>query len=318
MTPHRSLRAAVLLIAALVLPARAADEIVVQTMVSQTALWVGATVTYTVTLTCQPGVSVLEEDLGADKLILRGLQVVGHALGRQVAGDGRTEYTIAYQLTTFEPGADDVGVDDWTVRYIVGETDRRGSAPAQDLRVPGAALAWRSALPAALNTLDIRDRRLPQPAPAWWNGTRTAGLALIGVSVAMFGWLVAVRLTAGRPRRQKSRRATRESVRDLRDALKTLRDADVTTASGRQAAYGSLEAVLRRHAGQATELPALALTPAEMRERLPSGAAPFAADELSRLVSECQRARYQPLDRLPDAQHFREAVDAASALFKVA
>ena len=43
----------------------AAQDIDVRSSVSQTALWVGSPVTYTVALSCRPGVDVLQEDLAA-------------------------------------------------------------------------------------------------------------------------------------------------------------------------------------------------------------------------------------------------------------
>ena len=56
----------------------------VQTALSQTALWAGQVVTYTVTLTCRPTVDILQGDLDADKIALEGLQVVGQTLDRRV------------------------------------------------------------------------------------------------------------------------------------------------------------------------------------------------------------------------------------------
>lgn len=312
MTSKTLLHVAILLVAVPLASPVAAQDIDVQTRVSQTALWVGNVVTYTVTLMCRPGVDVLQEDLGADKLTLTGLQVVGHTLNRQVGRDGRAQYTVSYQVTTFEPGAEAVGIGDWTVRYVVGATGRGGSA-AQDLRIPGAALAWRSALPSALRTLDIRGGRTPQPAPGWWRATRAAGLILIATSVGASGWLLATWLGAGRPRQAK-RRVSRESVHDLRSAFSSLRDAPVSGAAERLAAYAALEAAVRRYAGEVTSLPALALTPAEFRERLSVGVAPLPADLVCRILTGCQGARYQSADRLPDEQHFRDTLAAAAEL----
>lgn len=313
MTPKTLLRVAILLVAVPLASPVTAQDIEVQTRVSQTALWVGNVVTYTVTLVCRPDVDVLQEDLGADKLTLMGLQVVGHTLNRQATADGRTRYTVSYQVTTFEPGAEAVGIGDWTVRYVVGATGRGGSAPAQDLRIPGAALAWRSALPAALRTLDIRGGRTPQPAPGWWRATRAAGLILMATSVGASGWLLATWLGAGRPRQAK-RRVSRESAHDLQTAFNALRDAPVSGAAERLAAYAALEAAVRRYAGEVTSLPTLALTPAEFRERLSVGVAPLPADLVCRILTGCQGARYQSANRLPDEQHFRDTLAAAAEL----
>src|SRR5687767_9414000 len=99
-----ALLAAVLLVGSTARPARAADDVRVQTALSQTALWAGQVVTYTVTLTCRPTVDILQGDLDADKVALEGLQVVGQTLNRRVLSDGSTQYVVVYRLTTFEPG----------------------------------------------------------------------------------------------------------------------------------------------------------------------------------------------------------------------
>jgi hypothetical protein len=299
-------------LAASVQSARAADDVRVQTGLSQTALWVGSVVTYRVTLTCRAGVDVLPEDLAADKLPLNGLQVVGQQVARDVGRDGSTKYMVDYQLTTFEPGAETLAVGDWTVRFAAAPSARGGSAPAQELQIPGAVLAWRSALPAMPATLDLRGDRSVEFVPSWWKSSRVAGFTLIAASAATFAWLIVTRMTSARPRKSR-RRVNRNAMRDLRTALAGLRDADVSTPAERLAAYASLEAALRRHVAETAAVPARALTPSEFRERM-SGM-PLAADELSRVLSDCERARYQPIDRLPDAAAFRATVEAADGLF---
>jgi hypothetical protein len=289
-------------------------DIDVQTSLSQTALWLGNVVTYTVSLTCRRGADVLQEDLGADKLTLDGLQVVGHTVTRRVAPDERTHYDVVYRLTTFEPGAETLTIGDWTVRYTTGSGAAGVSAPARDLRIPGAVLAWRSALPAALKTLDIRGGRRVDPAPRGWSATRQAGIGLVVAALSMLGWLLLSRATAGRPVKPR-RRMHRDSARELRSVLSALRQTDVVSAAQRLAAYETLEAAIRQHARGITSLPAAALTPAELRERLGSSPAPFSADEISRILAECQLARYQPVERLAGEDRFHATLDAANALF---
>lgn len=294
--------------------AQAPADIDVQTSLSQTAFWLGQVVTYTVSLTCRPDVQVLQEDLGADKLTLDGLQVVGHTMNRWVAPDERTHYDVVYRLTTFEPGAERRTIGDWTVRYTTGTGAAGASAPARDLRIPGAVLGWRSALPAGLDTLDIRGGRPADPAPRWWSATRQAGIGFVVAAVCVLGWLLFSRAAAGRPVKPR-RRIDRESARELRSVLSALRQTDVASAAQRLAAYGTLEAAIRRHAGAVTALPASALTPAEFRDRLGSSPVPFSADEISRILAECQQARYQPVERLAGEVRFHATLDAATALF---
>ncbi len=309
-------RRAALFVIAFVLSApcvSTAADVDVQTSVSQTALWVGSVVTYTVRLTCRPDVDVLQEDLSADKLPLNGLQVVSQSVNRGAMNDGRTSYTVAYRLTTFEPGGEAVGVGDWTVRYVAGTHGAGSSAPAQEVQIPGAALAWRSVLPAALNTLEIRDARVADGVPAWWRSTRSVGLALLAVSAIAFGWLAIPRVAATRTPKVK-RRAGKESARDVQSAFSALRHTAVANPADRLNAYGTLEAAMRRRAGDVAALPGAALTPAEFATRVSAARVPLAADELARILSACERARYQPIDRLPSEQEFLATLDAAEQL----
>lgn len=293
--------------------AQARPEVTVQTSVSRTALWLGDVVTYTVSLICRRDVEVLQEDLGADKLTLEGLQVVGHTLNRSAAPDGTTRYDVVYRLTTFDPGQEMRTIGGWTVRYATANTAGT-RAPARDLRIPGAVLAWRSALPPAVTTMDIRGQRPPDPAPPWWGMTRTAGLGLVAMGLGMLGWLVVSR-GAARLRVKPRRRMHRASERELQNVLGNLRQTAVGNAAQRLAAYGTLEAAIRRHAAEVTALPALALTPSELRNRVGSSAKPLPADEIDRILTECQQARYQPIERLPGEAQFNATIEAAAALF---
>ena len=289
-------------------------DIEVRTSLSQTAIWIGNTVTFTVSLTCKPGVDVLQEDLGADKLTLDGLQVVGHALQRRVTADARTHYEVVYQLTTFEPGAETLSIGDWTVRYTTGSEVQGVSRAASDLRIPGAVLAWRSALPAALKALEARSGRAVVAAPSWWRAAGPAGLASLVVSATIFGWLLFSRLSAGRTRKPR-RSLHRESARDLRGTIKDLRATDIGSTAQRLTAYATLEAAVRRHVASVTSVPGLALTPGECRERLTAIPAPFPADAIGRILGDCQEARYQPVEQVPGEDRFRATLEAAANAF---
>ena len=285
--------------------ALAEADVRVQTALSQTALWAGQAVTYTVTLTCRPTVDILQGDLDADKLALEGLQVVGQSLQRETTADGGTRYVATFRVTTFEPGAEKVGIGDWTVRYAIGAAPG-ASAPAQEVRVPGAALAWRSALPDEPKTLDLRGDRGVEPVPGWWRYTQTIALGLIITSILAVGGLVATRVASRRPRDSR-RKARRDATRDLRSTLTELGDADMSTPAARLGAYARLEAAVRRHAAEVTGLPAAALTPAEFRQRA-NGTA-LSGDDVSHVLESCQRARFAPIERIPEAADFRATLE---------
>jgi hypothetical protein len=294
-------------------PVAARADIDVQTSVSQTALFVGSVVAYTVRLTCRADVDILQEDLGPDKLSLDGLQVVNHSVDRNPLSDGRIAYTVRYRLTTFEPGTETVGVGDWTVRYAAQARTAGAGSPAQEVQIPGVTLAWRSALPAALNTLELRDARPPDPAPAWWRSARSVAVGLLVVSAFSLGWLAITRVAARRVPKAK-RRVGKQSAREIESALAALRTTAVASPADRVKAYAALEAAVKRRAGDLAMLPGAALTASEFAARLSRHPTPMSADELARILDACERARYQPVDRLSSEQEFVATLDAAEKL----
>jgi hypothetical protein len=300
--------ALLMLLVTTAVPAEAQD-IEVGATVSQTALWVGAPITYTVRLSCRPGVEVLQEDLAADRLPLDGLQAVGHSIDRHLGSEGRVEYVVTYQLATFEPGAETVGVRDWTVRY--GSSGPAGqTTAARELAVPGVALAWRSALPGAIAALDLRSNAVAPAAPRWWASTRSTSLALLTASGLLFALAIIRRVAAG-GRLRVRRRVKRTSARDVETAFAAIRDADVTDPARRVAAFDDLDATVRRMVAGMTTVPAAALTPGELRARLVNVPPNVDVDDIARVLEECEQARYQPVERLPGQSDFTAAAEAA-------
>ena len=135
-----------------------------QAQLDRTALWVGDRLTYTVNLTCQPGVDILADDLTPDKLRLDGLKVVGNDTDRQVEPGGLTKYRFRYYLTTYSVEVPTVTIGTLDVRYYVQRPGQRleDAAPAGEVEVPAAAVAVRSALPDNQKSYAIRDARPPQ------------------------------------------------------------------------------------------------------------------------------------------------------------
>ena len=285
-------------------------DVEVRTALNQTAIWVGQEVTFTIALSCRPGVDVLQEDLGADSLTLVGFQVMGHGVTRTVATDGRIRYDVVYRLTTYDPAIESLEIGDLTVRYAVGASVQRAGAPASELRVPGAVVALRSVLPADLKALDLRTTRGVEPVPASWRASRQAAGALVVVSVVTLGWLLVTWLSAGRPAKPRTR-VKREARRDLLIGIGALRHADLASDASRLEAFTNLEALVRRHAASVTTQPA-ALTAAELQARLADGPAAASAETLGRILEVCEQARYRPLARLPDAERFRATLDEAT------
>lgn len=314
MTRTRRLLCCLLLAAAVPVTAARAADVDVRTSVSQTALWVGAPVTYRVELVCADGVDVLQEDLGPDRLTLTGLQVASHEVLREVSPGGRIRYVVSYQLTTYDPGpAETVTVADWTVRYSAGAPAAGSTSNVREVTVPGVPLGWRSALPGELKSLDLRADRAATPMPWWWGPVRETGWASLAIGVLALATAVAARLGVRRPTIR--RRSARGPVRHLQAALEALRAGDHGGETERREAFGALARAVRQCAAEVTGVPARALTPAELEGRWPAAMAAVPAADIARVLGTCDAALYQPPDRLPDARALASAIDDAAQAF---
>lgn len=291
-------------------------EINVRASADRTALWVGDRVLYTVQVECAPTVDILADDLAKEKLRLQGLELVDAESERTVGESGRATYTFRYRLTTYETEATALSIADGSVRYGRRRAGQRveDAAPAGEVKVPGAVLALRSTLPDRLAALDPRDARPLDDVPMLVRLAKTVGIALVIVSAAPVLLWVGSLAHRARPKRRKL--DTRGVRNQTRAALEELESADASSEADRRAAYTRLETVIRDHLSGVTGIPARALTPPEIAERLSANSA-FSIESLSVVLGECERARYGPLNGMPPSDRFREAVGTAGRALAV-
>lgn len=293
-------------------------DVEVKTSLSRTALWPGDRVLYTLEIACAPNVDVVTDDLLPEKLSLSGLEVVSSDRQRSEGAGGSVTYVVRHQLASYDVAAPKLGIGEQGVRYYVRRARQRleDAAPAGEVRVPGSALALRSTLPDELTRLATRDGRGSEPLPAALAYARPVGLALVLLSaapVALWAFGVARRARATRSRSQKRQRQSSSSTRS---ALEALRDADVQDAAARRDAFSRLDALLRQHLAVAADLPARALTAAEITARLRANGKALPADSIGALLLDCERARYGPPGRLPPAERFRSGVAVVEGLLE--
>lgn len=303
--------------AALVLALAAAappGDIEVRTSVDRTALWTGDRVIYTVEIACPPDVDVLIDDLAPEKLVLSGLEIVSADHERSVSAAGGVTYRYRYRLATYDVTAPALRIGEQSVRYYVRRAGQaaEGAAPAGEVLIGGVQLALRSTLPDEIGALALRDARAAAPLPAALTAARPVGLGLILVSavpVALWAAALARRLHATRrPRRAPEARAV------ARRALDELRAVDASSGAERRAAYGRLDALLRRHLAETAGIRAPALTAAEIAARLRANASEPQAEAIGAVLEDCERARYGPAGLLPSAERFRAGMTAAEEL----
>lgn len=293
-------------------------DVEVKTSLSRTALWPGDRVLYTLEIACAPNVDVVTDDLLPEKLALTGLEVVSSDRRRSETGAGSVTYLVRHQLVSYDVAAPKLGIGEQGVRYYVRRAGQRleDAAPAGEVRVPGSALALRSTLPDELPKLATRDARGGEPLPAPLAYMRPVGLALVLMSaapVALWAFGLARRARATRSR---SRQRQRQSASSTRGALEALQDADVEDAAARRDAFSRLDALLRQHLAVAADIPARALTAAEITARLRANGKALPADAIGALLLDCERARYGPPERLPPAERFRSGVAVVEELLE--
>ncbi len=260
---------------------------------------------------CPKGTDVLDDDLAKDRLKLEGFDVVATDSTRTEGADLSVTRQFRYVLTTFKVNVPTLRVAPFTVRYYATRPGQRlqESAPAGEVAVPGAIVAFRSTLPEAQETLALRDARAPASRATIYSLARPIGIGLVVASIAPVVFLGLA--LAARGRRRVLGRSRRQVRQDERASLEAARAIDVSGADGRREAYTQIDAIVRDHLGVLAGVTGRGLTPAEVEPALGEHRARIPADEVSALLAECERARYGPPEALPSAESCREALARA-------
>jgi hypothetical protein len=281
-----------LAIAALAAAQSTGTPVDVHTSLTRTAIWIGERVTYTIELRCAPGIDVLLEDLGEDRLQLEGGEIVQVDAQHDESGE-RVVRRMRYTLTTYSVEAADVRIASLTVRYYArgGSGSASQAAPAGEVTIPAAIVGIRSTIaewdrvPAVRHPAELRDapERLRLAAPVGW-----ALVAIAIVPVAL--WSLGI---VGRIRRAwTGYAALRARPKPL--SLDELRLLEPASDAARVEAYDRLDRVVRDHLQFTTGVAAHALTPAELRRALEQRAPALPHHDIEALLATCERARYAP------------------------
>jgi hypothetical protein len=297
-------------------PAPKPRDVEVKASVDRTAVWIGDRVTYTVDVLCKPGIDIIEDDLSKDHLKLEGLDVVSTEITQQDTADGGRLHRFRYVLTTFKVDAPALKIAPLSVRYFTRRPGQQvqDATPTGDVVVPGLTLAYRSMLPDAQDSYGLRDSRTTGSRPRFLAHAQAIGWALVIVSMApALFWIAGL----VQNRRRVVRRSAREVRQQEKASLEAARALDLGTPEGRRDAYGQMNAIVREHLRDACGVPGLALTPAEIEPALGRTRSRVPADQVRSLLLECERARYAPLDALPQADVCREALDRTEQILAV-
>lgn len=292
-----------------------APTVQVRTSLNRTAVWVGDPIVWTVELICAPTFDIVTDDLAADKLELVGMQLAGSNTERSIGDEGVLIHRVQYHLRSYEIATPALRTAPLSVRYYARRPGQRPEdmAPAGEVEVPGALLAWRSTIPDDVQTVALRDGRSAEEVPVILRVARPVGLVFVLVSVAPAALWGASRIRTAHTTRDR-RPSPRASRNETLSALESLRAAETATEADRREAYGRLNVVLRRHVAETTGLPALALTSEEIAERLRASGTRVPGDGVAEALAECDQARYGPPVVVPNADQLRERIAATTRL----
>jgi hypothetical protein len=289
----------------------------VTSSVDRTAIWIADRVTYSVDLVCGPGVDVLLDDISKEKLRLTGLEIVSTDATATTDAEGRTSHHLRYVLTTYKVDGPGLSIEPLTIRYYAARPGQRlqESAPAGDVRIPGAALALRSTLPDNPSTSVLRDGREPASRPWEFARARQLGLAAVILSLAPAAFVLAGAIRR-RTRAVVSKRSKRRVRADHRATLERLRTLDVATDDDRRRAYDEISAAVREHVAARSHVAATALTAEELDMALASAGGRLPRESIASLLASCDAARYAPPGALPSSEQCRDALTTAEQLLQ--
>ena len=284
----------------------------VASSVDRTAVWIADRVVFTVDIVCAPGVDILLDDVAKEKLRVNGLDVVSSDSSVATDAADRTTHRLRYVLTTYRIDNPSPSIEPMSVRYYARRPGERlqDVAPAGDVRIPGAVLALRSTLPESQPELAIRDGRTAPPRGALFARASQIGLALVVLSLAPAAALAIAavrRRTAGKP----ARRSARQTKQDQRATLERLRSLDVSTPEDRRRACEEIGTAVRGYVASHANVPAAALTPAEIDALLASRGGRIPRETVVSLLTVVDEARYRPASAPLSAEACRDAIASA-------
>ena len=297
-------------------PAAAADPPVrAASAVDRTAVWVGDRLTFTVDIVCDRGVDILLDDLAKEKLRVNGLEIIGSDSSATTDAAERTSHTLRYVLTTYRVDTAVLSIEPVVVRYYQRRPGQRlqDMAPAGEVTVPGARVAYRSTLPDSQPAAGLRDGRAAAARHPLLARVRSIGLALVVISLAP---AVVIAATALRRRtaRTPGQRSAREIRKEKRDTLERLRALEIGTEEERRRAYDEISAAVRQHVAAAAHVPAPSLTADELDAALTGMRTRVPRETIVPLLAASDTARYGPPAAVPSTETCREALHAAEEI----
>ena len=289
-----------LLMAVLLLPAGAQDQtpagdsLAVQTWVSQSAVWPGDEIEYSVRLVFGPRVEFEEGSLNREGIPWAPFRLVGFKQLRDVRPDGTRVVTLSYRLVALE-----LPEQGWAriptlrfphVRRPEGPTART-DFPMEEKVVDGPRIVFRSMLEGTLEEATIRDGKGLEDLPVSGKALLLIGLGGLLVGAYPFGrsgYPVLKRLLA---RRQVFE--ARSQKRHVLEEVAELRRMPLTGPEDVERLCRGVTEVLKEHLANRFELQVPGLTSLDADELRRAGLPDQVVDRAEALLRECEELRYR-------------------------
>lgn len=203
------------------------EKISIESRTDKTALWTGDLLTYTVRLFHDRDIEFVTDHLNAEKISLNPFVIRSITFEQRDLGRQKKSLEIAFQLSTYETGKNELTIPAFTLFYFRHEGGFKQAesreAIAQTVRVPALPVGLRSTLSGT--QLKLRDYK-PVARIDRTKGLSSLALGIFGlVTVAGFGARSARSLfrRRGAPRtRRISRRSQSRGIRQRLTAIQAL------------------------------------------------------------------------------------------------
>ena len=287
----------------------ALPPIAVETTVSQTAIWVGDHLTYTIEIRCPPGTDILADDISRDRLQVTGLEIVTANQQREVRDDGTIVHRALFRLTSYVSDGSPVRIDPQPVRYYVNTAGRPVDAlvPADEVHLPVVDIAVRSTLPSA-DLSGIRDALTTHQLPAGMRWVTPAGVVVVALALAP----VLLGLTGAVARVSRPQRVTHSTRRNRQRHRQTLAEIRAVglpdDVDARRDVCDRLNALIRDQLADYA-IPAHGLTAEEVEKKMEGRITDPAASEVADILRACERASYGGPGQVPGADVLTRALE---------
>jgi hypothetical protein len=303
--------------AALLLPAWAQEEtpandpLAVETWVSQSAVWPGDEIEYSVRLVVGPRVQFEEGSLNRGGVAWAPFRLVGFKQRQDLRPDGGKVVTLSYRLVAL-----DLPEQGWatipTLRFPYVRTPEGPTArtdfPMEEKVVDGPRIVFRSMLEGAVEKSTIRDGKGLEDVPVSGKALLLIGLGGLVVGAYPFGrsgYPVLKRILA---RRQVF--DTRSQKRHLLEEVAELRRMPLTGPEDFERLCRGLTELLKEHLVNRFKLHFPGLTSLDADELRRAGLPDQLADRVEDIMRECEELRYRR--QLPEGAEERARKALAS------